>query len=169
MISDNEVEMLKADAAMDLQNPDLCPDRALPACYMPIWVVVESPKERIRRAVEQYNAVAGPEAPTMEDTSGKDTDSNGTKETEVKEVTAGLTTGSKSPKPQRERKKSKSKNGEDKSSDDGENTVAKTPTTPPKVEVTNGDNKSPEKASKSPKNTVGGENMEIEKTPELNN
>ena len=142
------MELLKADATKDLEAPK---------CYVPIWVAVESPSEKIQRAKEELAASV-----ITEDTSGKDTDSNGKKET----VTSGLsptTKVTKSPKPQRERKKSKSKSGEEKSADEGEkieNTEGLTPPqTPPKA-TSAGDSqsplkKSPEKSSKSPKKSVG--------------
>merc|ERR1719213_1533740 len=86
IISDNEVELLKADAAKDLEAP---------RCYIPIWVPVESPSEKIQRAMEEL-AASGITQDLVEvsnDISGKDTESNGTN------------TNTKSPKPQRERKK----------------------------------------------------------------
>jgi len=156
IISDNEVEMLKADAVKDLQTP---------TCYIPIWVAVDSPSERIQRAKEQFAGLASTDVIQVEDTSGKDTDSNG-----KKEVDAGLDAKSpKASKPQRERKKSKSKSGDEKSSDDGEKTEVKIPKTPTKAEGI-GENmspkKSPEKVTKSPKNSVGDETAETEKIPE---
>jgi len=156
IISDNEVEMLKADAVKDLQTP---------TCYIPIWVAVDSPSERIQRAKEQFAGLASTDVIQAEDTSGKDTDSNG-----KKEVDAGLDAKSpKASKPQRERKKSKSKSGDEKSSDDGEKTEVKIPKTPTKAEGF-GENmspkKSPEKVIKSPKNSVGDETAETEKIPE---
>jgi len=172
VISDNEVEMLKADAEKDLQTP---------ACYMPIWVAVESPSERIQRAKEQYVAKVGAEEPKLQaemsnDTSGKDTDSNGKTETDDKEVITAATVDPKAPKAQRERKKSKSKSVEDKNGIDGEKvgSSGESPKSPTKVEVTgeikSPKKKSPEKMSKSPKKSVDGEqNMEPEKNPELKN
>ena len=47
IISDNEVELLKADAGKDLEPP---------RCYIPIWVAVESPSERIQRAKDELRA-----------------------------------------------------------------------------------------------------------------
>jgi len=155
VISDNELEMLAADAGKDLQTP---------ACYMPIWVAVESPTERIQRAKEQLVCTVGSEvlqAEMSNDTSGKDTDSNGKKETDSKEVTTDPVVGSKSPKHQRERKKSKSKSGEEKSAEEGEKadpTKGKTP----KIE------NSPEKADKSPKKDDEEPKSEVQ-NPELKN
>jgi len=167
VISDNELEMLKADAGKDLQTP---------ACYMPIWVAVESPCERIQRAKDQYVATAATKLlqEMSNDTSGKDTDSNGKKETDDKEASTG-STGSKSPKAQRERKKSKSKSGDEKSADDGEKidvSEGKIPKSPPKVEdgeTKSPKKKSPEKISKSPKKSVGDEEPKVEINPELKN
>jgi len=164
IISDNELEMLEAEAGKDLQTP---------ACYMPIWVAVESPTERIQRAKEQFVCTVGSEvlqAEMSNDTSGKDTDSNGKKETESKEA-------NKSPKLQRERKKSKSKSGEEKSADEGEKselTKGQTPKTPPNAEASgetkSPKKKSPEKISKSPKKSVGEEESKVEvQNQELNN
>ena len=80
-ISDNEMQELEADAKKD-------PAEVTPKCYMPIWVPVESPAERITRAKEQFAAKAAlmiARAKAQEvDTSGKDTDSNGKKDEEVK-------------------------------------------------------------------------------------
>merc|ERR1712200_191797 len=47
IISDNEVELLKAEADKDLEPP---------RCYIPIWVAVESPSERIQRAKDELRA-----------------------------------------------------------------------------------------------------------------
>ena len=144
------MELLKADAAKDLETP---------RCYIPIWVPVESPSEKIQRAKEELAATGITEG-TVEvsnDTSGKDTDSNGKKEIN----TSGLspTMGTKSPKPQRERKKSKSKSEEEKSADE----KIETPKTPPKADSTEDIKspikKSPEKSSKSPKKSVGEEEI----------
>ena len=144
------MEQLKADAAKGLEAPK---------CYIPIWVPVESPSERIKRAKDELAATGITEdlVEVSNDTSGKDTDSNG-KET----VTSGLsptTKATKSPKPQRERKKSKSKSGgEEKSADEGEKIEkAKglaSPKSPPKVDSA-GDSKSPKKsAGEEESNTV---------------
>ena len=159
------MELLKADAAKDLEAP---------RCYIPIWVPVESPSEKIQRAKDELEAtgITGYLVEVSNDTSCKDTDSNGKKESDTSEAT--LTSGlsptakiSKSPKPQRERKKSKSKSGEEKSADEGEKTEKvedlAPPKTPTKVDPT-GDSKSPmkkspEKSSKSPKKSVGEEEI----------
>ena len=152
------MELLKADAAKELEAP---------RCYIPIWVPVESPSERIQRAKDELAATGITEgiAEVSNDTSGKDTDSNGKKEP----AGSGLsptTKATKSPKPQRERKKSKSKGGEEKSVDEGEK-IEKAegpaaPKTPPKVDSAGdskspAEKKSPEKSSKSPKKSVGEE------------
>ena len=132
------MELLKADASKEVEAP---------RCYVPIWVPVESPLEKIQRAKEDLAASS-----ITEDL----LESNGQKETDTKAT-------KKSPKPQRERKKSKSKSGEEKSADEGEkieNTEGLTPPqTPPKA-TSAGDSqsplkKSPEKSSKSPKKSVG--------------
>ena len=124
------MELLKADATKDLEAPK---------CYVPIWVAVESPSDKIQRAKEELAAPVITEdlVEVSNDTSSKDTDSNG-KET----VTSGLsptTKVTKSPKPQRERKKSKSKSGgEEKSADEGEKIEKAegpaSPKSPPKVD-----------------------------------
>ena len=116
--------MLKADATKELEAP---------RCYIPIWVPVESPSEKIQRAKEDLAASS-----ITEDL----VESNG-----------------KSPKSQRERKKSKSKSGEEKSADEGEK-LENTEGLP--VATSAGDSqsplkKSPEKSSKSPKKSVGEE------------
>merc|ERR1712048_688267 len=100
-----------------------------PKCYMPIWVPVESPAERIQRAKEQFASVVNDKV-EMADTSGK---KDGPL-TQVLMEETGLTPSMKklnvgvkteeggegaSPKPKRERKKSKSK-GEEKSGDEKE-------------------------------------------------
>merc|ERR550519_1285254 len=109
-----------------------------PRHYIPIWAPVESPSEKIQRAKEELEATAITEAivEVSNDTSGKDTDSNGKKEVDTAEatITSGLspTTKGKSPKPQRERKKSKSKSGEEKSSDEEEKMEKAEEPTPPK-------------------------------------
>lgn len=76
-ISDTEMQELEADAQKDATE-------LAPRCYMPIWVPVESPAERITRAKEQFAAVMMAKAQVEADTSGKDTDSNGKKEDEGK-------------------------------------------------------------------------------------
>ena len=152
------MELLKADAAKDLETP---------RCYIPIWVPVESPSERIQRAKDELAATGITEnaVEVSNDTSGKDTDSNGKKES-IKSGLSATTKTSKSPKPQRERKKSKSKSGEEKSADEGEKIEKAEDMAPPKnltkVDSTTGDSKSPtkkspEKSSKSPKKSVGEE------------
>ena len=123
--------MLKADATKEVEAP---------RCYIPIWVSVESPLEKIQRAKEDLAASS-----ITEDL----LESNGQKETDTKAT-------KKSPRPQRERKKSKSKSGEEKSSDEGEK-VEKAEG-PPKVDSTE-DTKSPENSSKSPKKSVGEEEI----------
>merc|ERR1712126_309257 len=76
-ISDNEMEQLKADAGKDATS-------LTPKCYMPIWIPVESPAERIQRAKEQFASVTS--KVEMADTSGKDTDSNGKKESPLSQL-----------------------------------------------------------------------------------
>jgi len=155
IVSDNEVELLKADAAKDLEPPRY---------YIPIWVPVESPSEKIQRAKDELAAKAITEAivEVSNDTSGKDTDSNGKKELDTGEetITSGpspTSKASKSPKPQRERKKSKSKSGEEKSSDEREK--AENAEGQPKVDSTEDSKESLEKSSKSPKKSVGEEEI----------
>merc|ERR1719210_64702 len=138
-----------------------------PRCYIPIWVPVESPAERIERAKEHLANVKISQAEA--DTSSKDTDSNGKKEHLGTKLTNGLdggtgltpsmkklSVGSKpedqpgdaSPKAKRERRKSKSKS-EEKTS---EGEVGESPKTPTKV-TAGGEGKtkkSPEKGSKIP-------------------
>ena len=163
-ISDNEMEQLKADAGKDATS-------LTPKCYMPIWIPVESPAERIQRAKEQFASVTS--KVEMADTSGKDTDSNGKKEgplnqllveetgltPSMKKLNVGAKTedggeaASASPKPKRERKKSKSKS-EEKSGDEKEEKKEvvgpKTPTKSTSGESKSPKKKSPEKSSKSP-------------------
>jgi len=76
-ISDTEMQELEADAKKDATE-------LAPRCYMPIWVPVESPEERITRAKEQFAAVMMAKAQVEADTSNKDTDSNGKKDDEGK-------------------------------------------------------------------------------------
>ena len=118
--------MLKADATKELEAP---------RCYIPIWVPVESPSEKIQRAKEDLAASS-----ITEDL----VESNG-----------------KSPKSQRERKKSKSKSGEEKSADEEEKMEKAEEPTPPKspskVDSTEDSKESPEESSKSPKKSVGEE------------
>merc|ERR1712029_1125707 len=51
-----------------------------PKCYMPIWIPIESPAEKIQRAKDQFAAASLAIAEAEQDTSGKDTDSNGKKD-----------------------------------------------------------------------------------------
>ena len=158
------MELLKADAAKDLEPPRY---------YIPIWVPVESPSEKIQRAKDELAAKVITEAivEVSNDATGKETESTGKEETEITEaaVTLSPTKGNKSPKPQRERKKSKSKGGEEKSADEGEKIEkaegAATPKTPPKADSTEDSKspmkKSPEESSKSPKKSVGDEEQNI--------
>lgn len=78
-ISDNELHELETNAKKDAAE-------MTPKCYMPIWVPVESPAERISRAKEQFAAkmIAKAKAQMEVDTSCKDTDSNGKKDEEGK-------------------------------------------------------------------------------------
>jgi len=78
-ISDNELHELETNAKKDASE-------VTPKCYMPIWVPVESPAERISRAKEQFAAkmIAKAKAQMEVDTSCKDTDSNGKKDEEGK-------------------------------------------------------------------------------------
>ena len=151
IVSDNELELLKAEADKEVEPP---------RCYIPVWVPVESPSEKIQRAKDELEATGITEylVEVSNDTSCKDTDSNGKKESDTSEAT--LTSGlgptaktSKSPKPQRERKKSKSKSGEEKSAEEGEmiEKVEGSDDSPMK--------KSPEKTSKSPMKSVGEEEL----------
>ena len=114
--------MLKADATKELEAP---------RCYVPIWVPVESPLEKIQRA--------------KEDLAASSMESNDTK----------------SPKSQRERKKSKSKSGEEKSADEGEKVEKTEGLALAKVNSAGDSEsplkKSPVKSSKSPKKSVGEE------------
>jgi len=167
VISDNEVELLKADAAKDLEAP---------RCYIPIWVPVESPCDKIQRAMEELEAkekleaTVITEATVSNDASVKDTESDGKKETDTTEatITSGLSPTTKDnkspkPKPQRERKKSKSKSGEEKSADEEEKMEKAEdltpPKTPPKVDTTEDPKKSTEESSESPKKSVGEEEL----------
>jgi len=162
-ISDNEMEQLKADAGKDATS-------LTPKCYMPIWIPVESPAERIQRAKEQFASVTS--KVEMADTSGKDTDSNGKKESPLSQLLVeetGLTPSMKklnvgakaddggdaaSPKPRRERKKSKSKSDEKSGDEKEEKKEVAAPKTPTKSnsggETKSPKKKSPEKSSKSP-------------------
>ena len=166
-ISDTEVQELKVDADLDTAA-------VTPKCYLPIWIPVESPAERIQRAKEQVSAVAVAAGKVEVDTSGKDTDSNG-KEVGSASVRmfsgvaeeTGLTPSLKkmnlagnaeneesdgSPKPMRQRKKSKSQGNEKEDEEKCEGAAAETPA-------------SPEKESKSPKlgneeEPASGKNLE---------
>ena len=147
-------------------DADLDTAAVTPKCYLPIWIPVESPAERIQRAKEQVSAVAVAAGKVEVDTSGKDTDSNGKEVASaasrmfsgVAEET-GLTPSLKkmnlagnaenedsdgSPKPMRQRKKSKSQ-GNEKEDEKCEGAAEKTPV-------------SPEKESKSP--NLGNEEEE---------
>merc|ERR1711972_864783 len=125
-VSDDEVTQLQEDAKKDAAS-------LTPKCYMPIWIPIESPAEKIQRAKDQFAAASLAIAEAEQDTSGKDTDSNGKKDDGVvnKAVSGlvletGLTpcmkklsvgnnktdvgdaAGGVEPQPKRERKKSKS-------------------------------------------------------------
>ena len=155
------MELLKADAAKDLEAP---------RCYIPIWVPVESPSDKIQRAMDELAAKEELAAKVITEAIvevSKDTDSNG-KETETTEAVATTilsptTNGNKSPKAQRERKKSKSKSGEEKSADEEEKMEKAEEPTPPKspskVDSTEDSKESPEESSKSPKKSVGEEEL----------
>ena len=149
------MELLKAEAKENLEPP---------RCYIPIWVPIESPSERIQRAKDELTATATTEGlvEMSNDTSGKDMD--GKKETDATGLSPS-TKGNKSPKPKRERKKSKSKSGEEKSADEGEKIEKAEGLASAKGDSTEDSKspmkKSPEKSSKSPKKSVGEE----EKTP----
>jgi len=108
-ISEDEVESLKKDSETTFIPPEH---------YIPIWVPVKSPRERIARAKEEVVQV---ESVVMEDISEKDTDSNGRaieKSADVKgmelsvdakaQMKSGDQSSSSAPKPKREHKKSKS-------------------------------------------------------------
>eukprot|EP00092_Neocalanus_flemingeri_P010737 GFUD01011566.1.p1 GENE.GFUD01011566.1~~GFUD01011566.1.p1 ORF type:complete len:1082 (+),score=307.60 GFUD01011566.1:76-3246(+) len=116
-----------------------------PSTYIPIWVSVNSPAEKIARAKEQLEELdeGGDVEVSKSETSGKDTDSNGQKidkaTTAVKAAPKPLDTGTgltpamrkmkvdrtssedgdgvELPKPKRERKKSKGKCGDGDKSD----------------------------------------------------
>merc|ERR1719447_2509445 len=125
-VSDDEVTQLQEDAKKDAAS-------LTPKCYMPIWIPIESPAEKIQRAKDQFAAASLAIAEAEQDTSGKDTDSNGKKDDGIvnKAVSGlvletGLTpcmkklsvgnnktdvgdaAGGVEPQPKRERKKSKS-------------------------------------------------------------
>jgi len=111
-----------------------------PSTYIPIWVPVSSPAEKIARAKEQLKDLGEADKEVSKsETSGKDTDSNGKKTEEpttavkavpkLAEAGTGLTPAMRKmkvdsrasseegegelPKPKRERKKSKAKSGDD--------------------------------------------------------
>jgi len=130
-IPEEEVESLLTE-----QKTPLVP----PSSYIPIWVPVSSPAEKIARAKEQLKESGEVDKEVSKsETSGKDTDSNG-KKTEgltsvvkavpkIQEAATGLTPAMRKmkvdnrassedgegeiPKPKRERKKSKAKSGDD--------------------------------------------------------
>ena len=141
------MELLKAEAKENLEPP---------RCYIPIWVPIESPSERIQRAKDELTATATTEGlvEMSNNTSGKDTD--GKKETDATGLSPS-TKGNKSPKPKRERKKSKSKSGEEKSADEGEKVEKAEGLASSKADSAEDSKKSPEKISKSPKKSVGEE------------
>ena len=139
-ISADEVSSLLSE-----QKTPLVP----PTTYIPIWVPVNSPAEKIARAKEELKDVgaSGDYEASKSETSGKDTDSNGktiddvviaaklTASKPILDTATGLTPGMKKmkvdnrpssedgegelPKPKRERKKSKSKSGESEKPTDG--------------------------------------------------
>jgi len=111
-----------------------------PSSYIPIWVPVSSPAEKIARAKEQLKDLGEADKEVSKsETSGKDTDSNGKKTEEptsavkavpkLQDAGTGLTPAMRKmkvdnrassedgegevPKPKRERKKSKAKSGDD--------------------------------------------------------
>merc|ERR1712192_226184 len=130
-IPQDEVESLLSE-----QKTPLVP----PSSYIPIWVPVSSPAEKIARAKEQLKEAGEVDKEVSKsETSGKDTDSNGKKTEEptpavkavpkIQEAATGLTPAMRKmkvdnrassedgegeiPKPKRERKKSKAKSGDD--------------------------------------------------------
>merc|ERR1712029_663991 len=66
-VSDNEIEQLQEDAKKDAAS-------LTPKCYMPIWIPIESPAEKIQRAKEQFAAASLAIAQAEQDTSGKETE-----------------------------------------------------------------------------------------------
>ena len=143
-ISDNELTELESEAKKEVAA-------VTPRCYMPIYIPVESPAERITKAKAklEYNAAMLAKARRDVVPSDKDTDSNGKKDEDSDPVNnlttmvghmvleSGLTpsmrklsVGAKSndvdtdgsPKPRRERKKSKSKASGEKPDEEGEKT-----------------------------------------------
>merc|ERR1719186_1791238 len=136
-IPDDEVKSLLSDEKTTL---------APPSTYIPIWISVNSPAEKIARAKEQLEELGGgdDQEASKSETSGKDTDSNGKKIDEATSATkpvpkplpdagTGWTPamrkmkvdrtssedgeGGEVPKPKRERKKSKPKTVEGEKSD----------------------------------------------------
>ena len=136
-----------------------------PTTYIPIWVPVNSPAEKIARAMEELKDVVasiGDCEASKSETSGKDIDSNGKKIDDVVvaaklaiskpllDAATGLTPGMKKmkvdnmpsseegelPKPRRERKKSKSKSGEIEKVTDGTVPVEKIVAKPEEKSVT---------------------------------
>ena len=159
MIPEEEVKQLKEDAKQEMG----C---MTPRCYIPIWVPVESPAERIERAKEHLANVKISQAEA--DTSSKDTDSNGKKEHLSTKLMNGLggetgltpvmrklsvwskpedQPGDASPKAKRERRKSKSKSESKSEEKTSEGEVGESPKTPTKV-------------------TAGGEGKSLKKSPE---
>ena len=143
-ISDNELTELESEAKKEVAA-------VTPRCYMPIYIPVESPAERITKAKAklEYNAAMLAKARRDVVPSDKDTDPNGKKDEDSDPVNnlttmvghmvleSGLTpsmrklsVGAKSndvdtdgsPKPRRERKKSKSKASGEKPDEEGEKT-----------------------------------------------
>jgi len=147
-IPDDEVKSLLSDEKTTL---------APPSTYIPIWIPVNSPAEKIARAKEQLEELGGgdDQEASKSETSGKDTDSNGKKIDEAVSATkpvpkplpdagTGLTPamrkmkvdrtssedgeGGEVPKPKRERKKSKAKSVEEEKPDGNASAVANAPT-----------------------------------------
>ena len=50
-VSDDEVAQLQEDAKKDASS-------LTPKCYMPIWIPIESPAEKIQRAKDQFAAAS---------------------------------------------------------------------------------------------------------------
>merc|ERR1712181_166974 len=162
-IPQDEVESLLTE-----QKTPLVP----PSSYIPIWVPVSSPAEKIARAKEQLKESGEVDKEVSKsETSGKDTDSNG-KKTEgltsvvkavpkIQEAATGLTPAMRKmkvdnrassedgegeiPKPKRERKKSKAKSG-----DDGEKPAKGDAATKPVVGVTKSEEAAKVVAPKTP-------------------
>jgi len=161
VIPDEEVKELLEDAGKD-------PESLAPRCYIPIWVAVESPAERIERAKEQLASLAISKVEA--DTSSKDTDSNGKKEelpgnkmlnglgaeTGLTPQLRKMSVGSKpedlgndgSPKTKRERRKSKTKSeSKDEKTADEEAQEPEAPKTPTKASASGDDTSPVKKAS----------------------